>query len=84
LYLNSITLADFLRTQWRNNTDAVLFGGETEQTGDSGTAARTSLDMTIGVIDTRVEAKEIELRATARSAGGLTLTGRSWALITEL
>lgn len=83
-HLNSITLGDFLRSSWRNNTDAVLFGGETLQTGDSGTAAATSLDHVIGVIDTSLEAKEIELRQTLRSVGGVTYTGRSWSLITEL
>ena len=84
LFLNSITLADFLRSSWRNNTDAVLFGGETEQNGDTGNFDRTSLDHVIGIIDTSAEAKEIECRQTLRSVGGVTYTGRSWALIREL
>ena len=84
LFLNSITGADFLRSSWRNNTDAVLFGGETEQNGDTGSFDRTSLDHVIGIIDTSAEAKEIECRQTLRSVGGVTYTGRSWALIREL
>lgn len=82
--VNAITGADFLRSSWRNNTDAVLFGGENEQTGDTGSTDSTSLDTCFGIIDTSAEAKEIELRNTARSAGGVTYTGRSFALITEL
>ena len=84
LYLNSITGSDFLRSSWRNNTDAVLFGGETQQGGDTTTDDRNSLDIPIGIIDTSAEAKEIECRQTLRSAGGVTYTGRSWALIREL
>ena len=84
IYLNSITGGDFLNSSWRNNTDAVLFGGTTQQTGDSGSAARTSLDHIIGIIDTSAEAKEIECRQVLRSVGGLTYTGRSWAFISEL
>lgn len=84
IYLNSITGGDFLTSSWRNNTDAVLFGGEIQQTGDTGSFDRTSLDHVIGIIDTSAEAKEIECRQTLRSVGGLTYTGRSWALIREL
>ena len=83
-HLNSIASTDFLQVSWRNNTDAVLFGGTTQQQGDTTTANSSGSAIPIGIIDTSAEAKEIEMRWVLRSSGGVTYSGRTWAFIMEL